>query len=80
MASRNGGEEHLAPVIPLFGGRAPEKKDEEHADVPRRTGADGLWRSALADGPSRQTPLADVDDRLEPVSEDLDELAERRPA
>jgi regulatory protein len=63
MGHTNGGEEHLAPVIPLFGGARPAKADvpphrEPDTDrVPRRTGDEGLWRSALIDGPRRTFAL-----------------------
>ncbi|GAA2853231.1 hypothetical protein MIAR_12730 [Microbacterium arabinogalactanolyticum] len=62
MGHANGGEEHLAPVIPLFGGARSSKtgasprreSDSESDGVPRRTGDEGLWRSALIDGPRRR--------------------------
>ncbi|MFC7790269.1 regulatory protein RecX [Microbacterium sp. MAHUQ-60] len=75
MSDLNGGEEHLAPVIPLFGGRPSGKQATEHTDVPRRTGPDGLWRSALADGPMRFGPVADPDatPTSVPASADVEE-------
>lgn len=60
MGSTHGGEEHLAPVIPLFGGAGaaaaaepPEPPHERTPRIPRRTGDSGLWTSALVDGPRR---------------------------
>ena len=62
MGHTNGGEEHLAPVIPLFGGArskagVPPRRepDSEPDGMPRRTGEEGLWRSALIDGPRRRS-------------------------
>ncbi|WP_193598676.1 regulatory protein RecX [Microbacterium sp. YJN-G] len=61
---RDGGEEHLAPVIPLFGGtrRPAGPADQDAGEMPRRTGDEGLWRSALVEGAPRrsaQVPLSD---------------------
>lgn len=77
MANRNGGEEHLAPVIPLFGARA--SADAEQSEIPRRTGAEGVWRSALADEPTVPgafvpTVAGSADDREQTPAVDLDEL------
>lgn len=44
---RDRGEEHLAPVIPLFGAKRPA--EESTPPVPRRTGEAGLWRSTWDD-------------------------------
>jgi regulatory protein len=54
MTNRNGGEEHLAPVIPLFGAHTSKAAEPE---MPRRTGPDGVWRSALADDPMTPAPF-----------------------
>jgi len=72
MTNTNGGEEHLAPVIPLFGARAEVTSTE----IPRRTGADGLWRSTLADAPTPHAPRADAEptDADAPVPVDVDEI------
>jgi len=75
MTNRNGGEEHLAPVIPLFGTHPP--KDAEQ--VPRRTGPDGVWRSALADDTAVAAPfipalVGDADEDEQSSAVDLDEL------
>lgn len=55
MVDRNGGEDRLAPVIPLFGATAAESVAQP--DIPRRTGDDGVWRSALADDPAPRRPF-----------------------
>ncbi|MDT0156960.1 regulatory protein RecX [Microbacterium sp. ARD32] len=59
--SDHGGEEHLAPVIPLFGARRdgsqPHPQHDRAADGPPRTGEEELWRPALADGPRRTFPV-----------------------
>jgi len=77
MTNSNGGEEHLAPVIPLFGVRASE--DAEQSGVPRRTGAEGVWRSALADdptvsGPFVPTVVGSADEHEQSPGADLDGL------
>lgn len=51
----SGGEEHLAPVIPLFGAAQQPPQQDASADevrpvVPRRTGDDGVWRSSWDEG------------------------------
>lgn len=66
MTNRNGGEEHLAPVIPLFGAHA--SKGAEPDEMPRRTGPEGVWRSALADDP--KTPAAFVPSLVGGVDQD----------
>ncbi|MFC5432250.1 regulatory protein RecX [Microbacterium suwonense] len=55
MGHSNGGEEHLAPVIPIFG--ADRDSGETRPDLPRRTGDEGLWRSALSESRGRVTAL-----------------------
>jgi len=46
----DGGEEHLAPVIPIFGA-AQRPPAQEEPEIPRRTGDAGLWRSTWDDSP-----------------------------
>ncbi|MGB3374581.1 MAG: regulatory protein RecX [Microbacterium sp.] len=80
MTNSNGGEEHLAPVIPLFGGRATE--DAEQSEMPRRTGAEGIWRSALADDPTVSEPFVPTvvgaaDEHEQAPEVPLDELREK---
>ncbi|MFD5225219.1 regulatory protein RecX [Microbacterium sp. NPDC058342] len=58
MTRPTGGEEHLAPVIPLFGARGTGSQDDPVGAVPRHTGDEGLWRSVLADGPRRHDAFA----------------------
>lgn len=65
MISGDGGEERLAPVIPLFGGRpvsgagdAADAAERTEKVVPRRTGADGLWRSTWDGDASAGEPSA----------------------
>lgn len=85
MGDVNGGEEHLAPVIPLFGdagaaaaGDAPEQPEERAVGIARRTGDAGLWTSALIDGP-RHGRLSAVTppDAEEDEAEDPEELRRR---
>lgn len=82
MGHANGGEEHLAPVIPLFGGARSSKTgasprrepDSESDGVPRRTGDEGLWRSALIDGPRRRFDVpAELSDAEAEVGPDAEE-------
>jgi regulatory protein len=77
MGDHNGGEDRLAPVIPLFGARTTTAAEQN--EVPRRTGADGVWRSALDDAPSLSGPfvptvVGDADSHEQAPAQDPDEV------
>lgn len=56
MAPNNGGEERLAPVIPIFGTRS--SVSEALPKVPQRFADDDRRRSIVGDGPSRVPRLS----------------------